>query len=108
MDYSPSVLLSPYNFSRKNIGVGFLLLWSRNGHELGQSSEDSEGQGGLVCFSPWGLKELDTAGRLNNNNKTPGDHPNSGIELESPEYLTLTGELFTQWHLLIKCLKVII
>ena len=25
-----------------------------NGHELGQTPEDSEGQGGLVCYSPWG------------------------------------------------------
>ena len=29
-----------------------------NGHELGQTSGDSEGQGGLVCSSPWGCKEF--------------------------------------------------
>ena len=30
-----------------------------------------EGQGGLACCSPWGQKESDTTGRLNNNsNKT--------------------------------------
>ena len=28
-----------------------------NGHEFGQTSGDDEGQGGLVCFSPWGYKE---------------------------------------------------
>ena len=28
-----------------------------NGHELGQTSGDGEGQGGLVCCSPWGHKE---------------------------------------------------
>ena len=33
-----------------------------NGHELGQTSEDGEGQGGLVCYSSWGLKELDMTG----------------------------------------------
>ena len=33
-----------------------------NGHELGQTSGDGEGQGGLVCCSPWGHKELDTTG----------------------------------------------
>ena len=33
-----------------------------NGHELGQTSGDGEGQGGLACFSPWGHKELDTTG----------------------------------------------
>ena len=27
-----------------------------------------EGQGGLACCSPWGQKESDTTGRLNNNN----------------------------------------
>ena len=31
------------------------------GCELGQTLGDSERQGGLVCFSPWGHKESDTA-----------------------------------------------
>ena len=39
-----------------------------NEHELGQTLGDGEGQGGLVCCSPWGQKELDPTGRLNNNN----------------------------------------
>ena len=39
-----------------------------NKHELGQSSGDGEGEGGLVCCSPWGHKESDTTGGLNNNN----------------------------------------
>ena len=39
-----------------------------NGHELGQTLEDGEGQGGLVCCSPWGYKESDMTGQLNNNN----------------------------------------
>ena len=38
-------------------------------HELGQTSEDDEGQGGLECCSSCGRKELDTTGRLNNNNE---------------------------------------
>ena len=29
---------------------------------------DGEGQGGLACCSPWGCKELDTTGQLNNIN----------------------------------------
>ena len=36
-----------------------------NGHELGQTLGDGEGQGGLACCSPWGHKELDTTGQLN-------------------------------------------
>ena len=41
-----------------------------NGHELGQTSGDGEGQGGLACCSPFGHKELDMTGQLNNNNIT--------------------------------------
>ena len=31
-----------------------------NGHELGQTPGDGDGQGSLVCCSPWGCEELDT------------------------------------------------
>ena len=31
-----------------------------NETEFEQTSEDSEGQGSLVCYIPWGHKELDT------------------------------------------------
>ena len=33
--------------------------WHRqlNGHEFKQTPGDSEGQGGLACYSPWGCKE---------------------------------------------------
>ena len=42
-----------------------MLVWRHqcNGHELGQTSGDGEG---LVCCRPWGGKELDTTGQLNN------------------------------------------
>ena len=39
-----------------------------NGHELGQTLGDGEGQRGLVCCGPWGHKELDMIWQLNNNN----------------------------------------
>ena len=39
-----------------------------NGHEFEQTPGDSEGQGALECFSPWGHKELDMTEHLNNNN----------------------------------------
>ena len=39
-----------------------------NEHEPGRAPEDDEGQGGLVCCSPWDRKESDTPGGLNNNN----------------------------------------
>ena len=37
-----------------------------NGYELGQTLGDGEGQGGLVCCSPWVCKESDMTGQLNN------------------------------------------
>ena len=37
-----------------------------SGHEFEQAPGDSEGQGSLVCCSPWGIKESDTTERLDN------------------------------------------
>ena len=43
-----------------------------DGHEFEQALGDGEGQGSLVCCSPWGHKEScvtkDTTERLNTNN----------------------------------------
>ena len=36
-----------------------------NGHEVEQALGDGEGQGSLVCCSPWGCKESDMSERLN-------------------------------------------
>ena len=41
-----------------------------NGHEFEQTLGDSEGQGSLVCCSPWGQKESDTTERLKDNDLT--------------------------------------
>ena len=40
--------------------------WHRrlNGHEFEQAPGDPDGQGGLVCCSPWGGKESDMTERL--------------------------------------------
>ena len=40
-----------------------------NGHELGQSPSDGEGQGSLACCSPWARKESDMTKLLNTNKK---------------------------------------
>ena len=40
-----------------------------DGHELEQTPGDGEGQGGLVCCSPWDHNESGTTYRLNKNNK---------------------------------------
>ena len=34
------------------------------GHEFEQAWGEGEGQGSLVCCSPWGCKELDTTEQL--------------------------------------------
>ena len=40
-----------------------------DGHKFEQALEDREGQGRLVCCSPWDRKELDTTKELNSNIK---------------------------------------
>ena len=42
-----------------------------NGHEFEQTLGDGEGQGSLVCCSPWGCKELKMTERRNNNITEP-------------------------------------
>ena len=41
-----------------------------NGHKLEKTPGDSEGQGGLACFSPGCHKQWGTTEQLNNNNIT--------------------------------------
>ena len=38
-----------------------------NGHEFEQTPGDNGGQRNLMCYSPWGHKELDTTQQLNSN-----------------------------------------
>ena len=38
------------------------------GHEFEQTQGDGEGQGGMICCSPWGHKEVDMTELLNNKN----------------------------------------
>ena len=41
----------------------------QNRHESEQALGHGEGQGSLVCCSPWGCKESDMTEQLNNNNR---------------------------------------
>ena len=43
-----------------------------NGHELGQTPGDGEGQGSLAGCSPWGREESDMTWVLNSNNNQWG------------------------------------
>ena len=38
------------------------MILKSNGHKFAQTPGDNEGQGSLVCCSPWGHKDLDTTG----------------------------------------------
>ena len=51
----------------KEMSENEILGWHRwlNGHEFEQTLGDSEGQGSLACYSPWGHKELDMTEGLN-------------------------------------------
>ena len=44
-----------------------LVMLSNHGHAFEYTPEDSEGQGSLVCCSPWDDKELDMTEWLNGN-----------------------------------------
>jgi len=50
-----------------------------NGHEFEQASGDSEGQGSLVCCSPWGHKESDTTEQLNNASSAQSQPDTQGL-----------------------------
>ena len=45
-----------------------MVKWHKQliGHEFEQAPGDGEGQGSLVCFSPWSHGELDMTAKLNN------------------------------------------
>ena len=45
-----------------------------NGHEYEQTLGDGQRQGSLVCWSPWGCKEVDKTERLNNEQESRGIH----------------------------------
>ena len=63
-----------------------------NEHELGQTLGDSEGQGGLVCCSPWGRKESDTTEQMNNNSLLLGRKAMTNLDriLKSKDTTLLT------------------
>ena len=56
-----------------------------NGHEFEQALGDGEGQGSLVCCSPWGCKESDTTERLNNEQQNLSNYISSFLTCEIDE-----------------------
>ena len=46
-----------------------MLYFSYTSNKKKKIPGDSEGQGSLVCYSPWACKELDMTEQLNNKNR---------------------------------------
>ena len=72
---SPTTYSRPYSsilmkWEEKGAIEDEMVRWHHqlNEHEFEETPGDSEGQGSLVCCSPWGRKESDTTERLKNNN----------------------------------------
>ena len=55
-----------------------------NGREFEQAPGVGDGQGGLACCSPWGLRESDRTEQLDSNNKCGILVPPPGIEPMCP------------------------
>ena len=58
------------HWRQKRVTEAEMVGWHHrfNGHELGQTLGDGEGQGGLAYCCPWGCRESDTTWRVNSNN----------------------------------------
>ena len=52
-----------------------------NGHEFGQALGVGDGQGSLLCCSPWGCKETDTTEHWTELNWTEPEHSNQNMFL---------------------------
>ena len=66
-DANSWLIVSPQSWERWRAEEEGVRGWDGwcNGDELGQTSEDGEGQGGLACWGPWAGKESDMTGWLN-------------------------------------------
>ena len=82
-----------------------------NGHEFEKVSGVGDGQGSLVCCSPWGCKELDTTERLNwtewmttGKVKPSSIYPSSLVFLYFP-IMPVSLQKVTKWELYAKWYK---
>ena len=57
-----------------------------NGHEFEEAPGYGEGQGSLMCCSPWGCEELDTAERLNSNKVKVLDGITSSMDMSLSKF----------------------
>ena len=59
---------------------------------LSKTLGDSEGQGSVVCYSPWGCKGLETTQQLNNKNKGKVFSQNIYIPKKNKEIIIIMSE----------------
>ena len=62
-----TLMLGKIEGRKRKAGQDEMVGWHHrlNGHEFEQALGVDDGQGSLVCCSPWGRKESDTPERLN-------------------------------------------
>ena len=62
-----TLMLGKVEGRRRKGRQGEMIGWHHqlNGHEFEQALGVDDGQGGLVCYSPWGHKESDMTEQLN-------------------------------------------
>ena len=65
--FEKTLMLGKIEGGRKRGWQNEMVGWHHRlyGHEFDQVPGVGDGQGSLVCYSPWGCKELDTTERLN-------------------------------------------
>ena len=71
-----------------------------DGHEFEQAPGVGDGQGSLVCCSPWGHREPDVTEQLNNDNKKSEYR----MVPSSPQVSTNLPSTSNPWKLCISCL----
>ena len=78
-----------------------------NGHKFEETLEDGQGQGSMVCCSPWGCQELDATEQLNNKEHTHTDvlTSNGPSDLSEPS-LSLVSFLDALPHVPTWCSKI--
>ena len=78
-----------------------------NGQEFEQASGDGEGQGSLVCCSPWGHKESDMTAWQNNNKKewVTSWQESWGIGIGNCHWHSCPGRPLEQGHLHQGCMQ---
>ena len=62
-----------------------------NGHEFEQALRDGEGQGSLVCCSPWGHKESNTTEQLTQRHTYSAHHRGNAKQTRGSEDQRVSG-----------------